>query len=233
MGACLSRNDPEQQEVHMNKLNSKNDKKFIYYPLLDLSLDSIKNNTDTDSLIGILEIFIKKKDYFMSMAALNKINYESDPEINIEVQKGINLEPFLSCINQGYPYVKVSLEPKGPWLQTYESDPYLPYWFRFIQFKQIINYNEVLFIVYSKNVFGPDSFLGKISIKISDLINQQVKDDWFALEPRLGSNPCLKVRVQYLHNKKELLESIISYCNDRIDIISGKLQVLEDGFCLN
>ena len=225
MGGCVNRPSTQEIQQHLLELNSKNDSHFTYYPLNNISVDSLQKDKNLNSLKSRLKLFTKKKEEYeakLEMASLSSI-----PELNIEIQKAMNLEDSNFCFTQGSPFVVVSLDPFGPRLETFESNIYLPYWYRFIQFKQSIAYKKITFTVVVKKSFGENSDIGTLVFNISDLLDQQVKEGWFNLVSSNTNKPSLKVRIQYIHNEKNLIEDLIKFCDERIHLISENLSKIQ------
>jgi C2 domain len=229
MGECISRPSDTDIENHILELNSKNDSYFRYFPFATITDEQISSEKNICLLENKLNSFKKKKSEFQSILESTNQSITSIPELNIEVQKGLNLKPSGVCLNLGKPIVIIRLEPNGPHLETFKSNIHTPYWYRFFQFKQTIPYTKIVFEVVLKKDLSQDYELGKLEIKISELEDQNVKEDWFSLKSIDGINPCLKIRLQYIYNEKALLQDIIEYCNCKIDFITEAIQKIFDG----
>ena len=123
MGECCSKTNNDIIQQHKMKVNTKNDHYFISVPYYNRNLQF-----ESLPLLNLEEILrkieIEKENFSKRLAASNTIN-EFIPEINIEVEKGINLVNN-SGKNSFFPFVKVNLEPNGVSFNTNHSESDLP-----------------------------------------------------------------------------------------------------------
>ncbi|OMJ92952.1 hypothetical protein SteCoe_4170 [Stentor coeruleus] len=228
MGECTSRPSNQELEQHIQELNSKNDIYFRYIPLHTLTKESLQSEKNLHILESKIKILKKKKQDFNSKLESANHGISAIPELNIEVQKGINLLESGICWTQGKPYVTVSLEPNGPKYETFESNIYRPYWYKLIQFKQTIPYVKIVLRVMAKKNYGVDTCLGFYEIKISEINDQMVKEGWFNLESSGNSVPSIRIRVQYIFDEKKLLEDIVGLCDEKISVIEEVVRKIHD-----
>ncbi|OMJ79972.1 hypothetical protein SteCoe_19890 [Stentor coeruleus] len=228
MGECASRPSSQEIEQHIIEINSKNDMHFRYAPMHTITKDQLLAEKNLHILESKAKLFKKKKQEFISKLESTSHGVAVVPELNIEVQKGVNLIESGLCWAQGKPYVVVSLEPNGPKLETFDSNTYRPYWFKFIQFKQTIPYAKIVFRVMSRKNYGSDDLIGVYEIKISEISDQMVKEGWFSIETEYKNNPAIRVRVQYIYDEKKLLQSIIDNCGEKIQEIQRVIQRIHD-----
>ena len=230
MGECASRPSDQEIQEHMAELNSKNDQFFRYAPFHTVSNDQIITENNLHVLENKRNLFKKKKIEYVSKLESTNHGLAVIPELNIEIQKGVNFVESGYCFTQGKPIVVISLEPNGPKLETFESNIFRPYWYKFIQFKQTIPYTKLLFRVMIKKGYSSDVCLGAYEIKICYISDQMVKEGWFNLDSSLNNKnpPALRLRVQYIYDEKLLLQNIIDYCENKMELVSLTIQKIYD-----
>jgi len=205
-------------------LNPKNDTNFRYFPFQFITNEQLINEKDSQALQSRLKIFTRKKEEIALKIQAKVYEQAIIPELNIEIQKGNNFYHAGLCLLEGKPFVSVSLEPNGPKFETFESNIFKPYWYRFFQLKQIIPYAKIVFSVLAKQRYGKNKLIGSCEIKVSDLSSQSVKEEWLSLKSSLKSEPMLRVRVQHVYNEEKLLNDFLQAINEKIGIIESALR---------
>lgn len=223
MGDCASRVSQSELEAHKRDYNSKNDTHFQAIPYESSINQSISEELSVRALEEKRKIYARKIIDYKNTLNNTPIGVPPIPELNIEVQKGINMFTPGLCINQGNPYVNVRLEPKGPSFDTFASDLYKPYWYKLFQFKQSLhNFTKIVFTVYRKKNMRADEFYGEFQININDLEDQIVLEEWYQVkmfEDPDEKPPAVRVRLQLVHNQRLLLEKMIKRCEEKINLI--------------
>lgn len=126
MGDCASKPSDLEIEAHLNDTNPKNDSQFRYIPNDFMSFIHISDETDISFLQQKMKFINKKKKELIYKEALTLQDFPSIPELNVEIQKGVNFYNSGVCFSQGKPYVTISLEPHGPIMNTNQSDALKP-----------------------------------------------------------------------------------------------------------
>ena len=209
-------------------LNSKNDSCFRYAPFHTITNEQISIEKNLHSLDNKCKLFKKKKAEYLGKLESTNHGLTVIPELNIEVQKGVNLNDLGICLSQGKPYVVISLEPNGPRLETFESDVFKPYWYRLVQFKQIIAYSKIAFRVMKRRTYSSDVCISTIEVKISEISDQMVKEGWFAVDVNNKIAPALRLRIQYVYDEKLLIKKIIEHCDEKICLIKETIRKIQD-----
>lgn len=228
MGDCTSRPTESEIEQHLSGSNAKNDQFFRSIPFPVHSEASILKENNINVLERKKKLFEKKKQEYTYKLESTIQGMPVIPELNIEVQKGVNFFNNQICVSQGQPFVSVSLEPNGPKFDTYVSDRYKPYWFRFIQFRQTLwSFKSVLFKVVMKNSMVSDAILGIHEIKINDLEDQMVHEGWFDLiceSNNFEARPALRLRIQLIRDERALLENLMKSCEEKMSLIDKRIE---------
>lgn len=223
MGECASRPVQEDMQKHVLQENKRNEDRFYYYPLKNCTIESILSCTKAQVLVKNLNYLEKKRDFYMQK--IEGIESITDiPELLIEVQKGVNLIGQPYCLNSGKPFVEVSLEPGGPVMRTFEADMFTPCWYKFFECKELVPYNTIVFRVLCHKKFK-DTSLGYYKIHVSELMNQLVTENWYELE-QSPSGGMLRLRVQFIHNEKSFIKSMLADLNTRIKSITLMIKAL-------
>ena len=228
MGECTSRPTAQEIQEHMAGLNSKNDSYFRYAPFHTITNDQISIEKNLHSLDNKCKLFKKKKSEYLGKLESTNHGLMVIPELNIEVQKGVNLNDLGMCLSKGKPYVVISLEPNGPRIETFESDVYKPYWYRLVQFKQIISYSKIVFRVMKKRSYSSDVCISTIEVKICEINDQMVKEGWFTADVNNKAAPAIRLRIQYVYDEKLLLKKIIDNCDEKVDLIKETIRKIQD-----
>lgn len=223
MGECTSRPIQEEINKHVLEDNKRNDDRFYYYPLKNFTIESILSSTKTEILKTNLSYLEKKRDIYMqkleSFQAKTGIT-----ELLVEVQKGVNLFSQPYCFNSGKPFVEVSLEPGGPVMRTFEANMFTPCWYKFFEYKELVPYNTIIFRVFHHRKFK-DKPLGYYKFHVSELMDQLVKENWFELEDS-PTGGLLRLRVQFIHDEKSFIKSMLADLNTRITSLSLMIKAL-------
>ncbi|CAG9316778.1 unnamed protein product [Blepharisma stoltei] len=227
MGDCSSRPTKADMEQHIHDYNAKNDLFFQAVPFDRKIEEMILEENSKKGLQEKLQLYQRKKVEYLTTYSTITAGEPHIPELSIEIQKGLDLHTNNLCFTQGKPYVTVTLEPKGPIYETFESDKFIPYWFQLFQIKQNMNsFSHLLIQVWHRRNVADDLLIGDMAIKISDLEDQHVKEEWVELTSLYSNDllrPSLRVRIQLMHDKKALLHRLSKRCQYIIDLIRAEL----------
>ena len=130
MGDCTSRPSKSEIDQYIQDYNPKNDRDFKIIPYAHNHLQFIKNEKDIRVLESRKRQYDKKLKQYLKKYEDTIDSVPSIKEIIIEIQKGIYLTKDTFCFLQSKPYVTVSLEPNGPYHETFAADVYKPIWYR-------------------------------------------------------------------------------------------------------
>lgn len=223
MGDCASRPSSTEVEQHMRDYNAKNDLSFKCIPYERTIDQSIAEDENKRGLEEKLRLYERKKLEYTSKISSMTAGLPPIPELNIEIQKGVNLFSRGLCFTHGQPYVTVQLEPKGPICETYVSDTYKPYWYRLFEIKQSLhNFTSLSFKIWLKVGAKECEFFGSFELNLADLEDQRVKEGWYSLNvenPNKDFISKLRVRVQLIHDEKTLYRSLIESCDQKIEAL--------------
>jgi hypothetical protein len=221
MGDCYSRPRDSQILYHKSKENHENDKVFIRS-----LIDDIGVSIDTLSLLKLQEIVKSlelEQNEFLKKIGSSTAGIETTPEINIEIQQGVEL--FIpGCFNHLKPFIRVSLEPKGPTFDTVESDKYLPEWFQMISIKQSLSSFETVRVSVLLDKSANKKAFGYFDFSIPELYDQETREGWFNikhLKTEHEFKPKLKLRIQLIHDERALHVVLIKKSNEYIDRINA------------
>ena len=126
MGDCTSRPSKSEIDQYIQDYNPKNDRDFKIIPYAHNHLQFIKNEKDIRVLESRKRQYDKKLKQYLKKYEDTIDSVPSIKEIIIEIQKGIYLTKDTFCFLQSKPYVTVSLEPNGPYHETFAADVYKP-----------------------------------------------------------------------------------------------------------
>lgn len=218
MGGCEARPTESALKGHMIEKASKNDSYFSYTPFHAVSLEEIKSEDNLQSLETKIALFKKAKQDLISKLESSSCGLIMIPELNVEVQKAVNLDDSTLCIFEGEAYTKISLEPKGPKLVTKYSDKLFPSFGFFTQFKDVTKYSKLMFKVKEKRSILGDTLVGTYEIDLEKLKDQRIIDGWFELKSKNKTKPCICIRVQYFYNEQLLIEEMIKEIEEKIQV---------------
>ncbi|CAG9329259.1 unnamed protein product [Blepharisma stoltei] len=231
MGGCASRITQSELEQHKRDYNSKNDANFRSIPFEQTIDQAIKEDQSIRGLEEKRKIYTRKEIEYKTKLENTPAGVPPIPELNIEIQKGINFYSQGLCITQGKPYVCVKIEPKGASFETFVSDIYKPYWYKLFQIKQSLhNFTSIHIRVYIKKNLRQDLLLGSIEIKLNDLEDQKVVDGWYNIDTKIQGfieSPALRIRVQLVHNERLLLQRMIENCREKLAAIQSVKEKIE------
>lgn len=223
MGNCCSIPNKKRVDLHRQKGNIKNDHYFTELPFADSKLKTFEINPVEDYILEIEKVKIS----YMKKIELHREN-EAISELTIEIQKGVDLNSR-GCIKKPDPFIRVSLEPKGPFFDTNTANINLPEWFYVIHTRQPISSFKLLkfLIMFDENT---NKALGSFTISLSELESQLTHTKWYSVfpfKPHKKQHPMVLVRIQLISNETNLYQSLINLCSEEIE----KLQrlVLEIG----
>ncbi|CAG9322792.1 unnamed protein product [Blepharisma stoltei] len=231
MGDCASRPSEKELEMHITCSNPKNDQHFQFVPYTALTEISVQNETNIYVLESKKKQFQRKKLEYQYKHENALQGVPQIPELNIEVQKGANFYSDSFCISQGNPYVSVSLEPNGPKIDTYISDRYRPYWYRFIQFKQSLwSYKSVVFKVMMRSSLKGDQVLGTHEVNLKSLEDQNLYEGWYNLSncTQTDKIPALRLRMQLTKDEKMLWAKLIATCDEKLKRIEKRIEEIHE-----
>ena len=225
MGDCASRPSELEIEEHKQSILKKHDNYFRSLPL-NPSKDSINSERNIHNLETKRKFLAKKIHEFQTLTESASKGLKTLPELNIEVQKAVNL--YNSCFLKGKPYVSVKLEPKGPCFETFLSERHKPYWYKFYQLRQNMQtYTEVVFRVYSTGL-RKNKLIGKVQFKVKELQDQVKREGWFDLESQSETKPSLRLQIQLIHDEVALYKELMSVCEEKILSIDKAIQKIHD-----
>ena len=101
---------------------------------------------------------------------------------------------------------------------------FTPCWYKFFEFKELVPYNTISFRVFHHRKFK-DKPLGYYKLHVSELMDQLVKENWFELEDS-PTGGLLRLRVQFIHEEKSFIKSMLADINTRITSISLMIKAL-------
>ncbi|CAG9335299.1 unnamed protein product [Blepharisma stoltei] len=231
MGDCASRPNESEIEEHLLQSNPKNDSYFRYIPRIDFFSKEIAEETNVTNLEQKINFLIKMKKGCQYKKENIIQGSQAVPELNIEIQKGHNLYKNNNCFSQSKPYVKISLEPNGPIVETHESDSYKPYWYRFIQFRNTMwSFESIDFKVLLKRNMREDELLGNYTLKLDNLDDQLLKEGWFDLitDDSINKKCMLCLRIQMIKDERLLLDRLMDKCDEIILMARYKIEQIHN-----
>lgn len=222
MGDCASRPSASEIDEHIREDNNKNDRHFKFIPFASNHSQFLKMEGNVQGLIYRKDFYDKK---FKEFSRKYENCIESVPpirEVVVEVQRAAYLDRPGLCFTQGKPYIGVSLEPGGPYQETFAADIYKPKWYRVIKIKTLIKFSYLHFTV---KVQGSNEILGVVDIKFNELANQQVCENWFTLSgEKVDGKSSLKLRIQCIESEKRLYKDLSDKCQELSDDIVKALE---------
>lgn len=123
MGDCASRPSPAEINEHKKQINTVNNSYFIYIPYVH---SEIANETNPLILQTKRRFYSKKAEDYGRILESPEETSPPVPGLNVEVQKGLNLEKSSNCMNRGQPFLVVKLEPNGDYVETSISNAFKP-----------------------------------------------------------------------------------------------------------
>ena len=223
MGDCASRPTGSEMDQHLRDYNVKNNRFFKQIPHATSHSEFILLENNIENLESRKSVYTKK---YYEMLRRSEIASKTDSrlrELIIEVQKGILLDQQRVCILQGKPYVCVSLEPKGPYHDTFPSDLFKPVWYKVVEFKSLVDYKNVKFTI---KISDSTEIHGTVSISLSDLKDQLVHDKWYQVKNTWANKSSLKIKIQYIENEVKLYQDLAKQCEVFIDDINQAIDKL-------
>lgn len=220
MGDCVSRPNESQIDEHKKKENKKNDKNFVE-SMVKINSEMMENLTKA-GLEDLIEKLEDEAKFFYEKIENCTAGLPSIPEIAVEVQKGVDLYKK-SCFSSSKPFVRATLEPKGPAFDTFASNKFLPEWFKLIKINQNLHGFESLriTIVYQSDDKEIEE-LGYYEFLLAELEDQQVKEGWYKIQeykPQGDLHPKIRLKIQLIHDIKAVYTVLIKEANEKIDEI--------------
>jgi C2 domain len=212
MGDCGSRPKPNEEEAHDSHEDHSNDPKFVFKPSMSL-LDEYKPKpikTADEQMQAQVQLKALDDQILFLESSLSKFTSENPPDSSkllIEIQKGKNLTPNISCLKHALPYVTVELSPGKI---TYTSSPgklHIPSWYQFYcHTAGIGNLEKLIVSVKFKTSYGDDVFFGTTDISFSKFADQNIVEDWYLLKciDPVEGKPAIKLRIQAIYSEKHL-----------------------------
>ena len=209
----------------MRDYSSKNNRFFKSIPHSTSHPEFILLETNIKNLESRKALYTKRHEKFLLQSAVASTNASPLWELRIEVQKGIFIDRERVCILQGKPYASVSLEPNGPYYETFPSDLFKPVWYKLIEFKSLINYKSITITI---KISESTEVHGTVNILISDLKDQLVHDKWHQVKHTKANKSILKIRTQYIENEEKLYKDLAKQCEVFIVEINGAIDKLTE-----
>ena len=217
MGDCGSRPDKSLEEAHLKEINPKNNEEFKHMPSLhrvkgyaDKSISTADDQDEANKILHSLE-----KQIPLLEKELERALSESPKEackLTIEIQKGKDIIPNAICVSNPKPYVRVELFPVKLTFLSSPSCAHIPSWYEINTHKVgIENIKKIIVKVYFKTDFISDIYFGSTEIDFSLLSNEEVFENWFAIEceEKIDAKPAIRLRLQAIFNEKEFNRKII------------------------
>jgi hypothetical protein len=221
MGDCTSRPSKDDIEYHQRPVWS-HDTKFHRRPDLPY-LSEIVNERIVNA--EQQERYKKyEKQLQLDIKYLNNLKDskpkrlpKAHPYIAIEVCKGVNLYPGISCLQAARPMVKVTASPVACWVQTTPGEPMIPTWNQYFEIEtKSVAFDNLTFIVLMERRIGGLFEYCKVVIPFEQLRDQEVNSGWFDLEGPAEApegKPQLLLKFQFIRDLPALLESHRQLCD--------------------
>mmetsp|Transcript_6371 Transcript_6371/g.11088 ORF Transcript_6371/g.11088 Transcript_6371/m.11088 type:complete len:243 (+) Transcript_6371:939-1667(+) len=230
MGGCSNRPTIQQTAEHLKHEDHTNDHRFVVIP--DLNKMSLAS-ADSFTLANQLKLLKLKKSVIKARLETLECLINCTSCLLVEIRKGKDIFPQESCFKSAGIRIRARLSPGGPSFETPKSTTVIPKWYRLFEVKQsVTEYTAIdldILVDYSS-----DSLLyGTSTIRMNDLISQECYKEWIpivtsgvAKESSSQGFPMLEVRVQYLHDEKEVFQRY----NDTIqEMITHATKLLSRG----
>lgn len=210
MGACSSRPNSKQTEEHLSHEDHTNDNRFVVFP--DLNKLSIAT-ADTITLTNQLKLLRLKKSMIKARLDTLECLANCTSCLLVEVRKGKDICPQESCFKSAGIRIRAKLVPGGPSFETPTSTSGIPKWYRLFEVKQSVNEYTALELDVVVDYSANSLLYGTSSIRMNDLISQECYKEWIPIVTSGEAHnidsegfPMLEVRVQYLHEEKEVIQ---------------------------
>ena len=167
MGDCGSRLSKNEIEQHIKDYNPKNDKYFRTIPYYYDHPQFMLTEDNLNILDGRKSLYDKKTIEYMKKCEEIADSDLKLKEIVIELQKGIYLGNEGYCLQQNKVYAIISLEPNGPYHETFSSDIHKPIWYDIFKHKSLIQYNSITIIIKSND---SSDIIGSLNLDLTSQI---------------------------------------------------------------